>query len=100
MDLRSGTRTESETVTRVSAVRRAPVLTFVLLVAIAWTALTFYRIVLSLDFTDWTLDFVGTEAISGVVGLLVLLLFGYLLVVLYGELSRVEPAPDPWPPRE
>jgi len=44
--------------------------------------------------------FVGTTAVSGVVGLVVIGVVVLLVVVLYSELGEQTPAPSPWPPEE
>lgn len=43
---------------------------------------------------------VGQVAISGIVGLVVMIVIAGLLVVLYGELGEATASPSAWPPDE
>lgn len=73
--------------------------TFAVLAATAWILLSTYEVATTFDWTAWTpAEFVGQTAVSGVVGLVVMVLLLGLLVVLYGEMSETDPSPTPWPP--
>lgn len=82
-----------------TAVRQTRWVTFAVLAATAWTLLIAYEVATAFDWTQVTgRDFAGQAATSGVVGLVVMVVFVGLLVVLYGELTETEPTPDTWPP--
>jgi hypothetical protein len=84
-----------------TALRQSAVVTFGVMVATAWTLLITYEVATAFDWARWTSgDYVGQTAVSGIVGMLVLVVTLGLLVTLYGEASAGEPAPEPWPPAE
>jgi len=82
-----------------TALRQTRWITFAVLATAAWTLLIAYEVATTLDWTRATgRDLVGQAATSGVIGLVVMVVFVGLLVVLYGELTETEPTPDTWPP--
>lgn len=81
-----------------NAIRRAPVLTFVALVAGVWLLLAWLQIFQTLDLSNT--GSIGQGAIGGILGLLVLTVLLVLLFVLFGELGEASPGPERWPPSE
>lgn len=77
--------------------RRSPGLAVVVGLALVWTAIIWVAVV---RLIDWgSIDYVGTSAASGVVGLLVLMGLGALLAGLLLTPRGTEPSPEAWPPR-
>lgn len=84
------------------AVRRTPVVTFGILLAGLWTLLVALSVFNAVQWGELFAapTYVGTAAISGIVGLVVMAVTLGLLVVLYGEVSSDGSTPSTWPPRE
>lgn len=72
-----------------------PVLAF--LGWLLWRSLAVYDLVVTAGGEG---AFVGTAALSGAIGLVVIAIVVLLFVVLYSELGEATPGPSPWPPEE
>lgn len=72
-----------------------PVLAF--LGWLLWRSLAVYDLVVTASGEG---AFVGTAALSGAIGLVVIAIVVLLFVVLYSELGEATPGPSPWPPEE
>ena len=90
-----------------TAIRQNRILTFAVLLVGAWTVLSWLHVLsISQSFVSGTVPIaspgtlVGQVWVSGLVGLLVMLVFLGLLVVLWGELGELDPLPDSFPPEE
>lgn len=90
-----------------TAINQNKILTFALLLVGAWTVLTWLQVLSSSEaFLSSSVPVVspvtavGQVWVSGLVGLLVLLVFLGLLVVLWGELGETDPLPETFPPEE
>lgn len=81
-----------------NALRQSKWITFGLLLAFLWVLLAALGVMEVVMNASW--EYVGQGAVSGVVGLLVMVVALGLLVVLFGELTETEPGPEPWPPDE
>ncbi|WP_254536033.1 hypothetical protein [Halomarina litorea] len=76
------------------------VIPFLVLLTIAWLGLTTLDVWNSMQsFTGFTDQYVGHAAISGYIGLAVLLVTALAAVYLYGEAGAAEPGPKEFPPR-
>jgi len=84
-----------------TALQQSKILTFAVLAAFVWLLLGLIRVATMFDWYAVTpADFLGRNAIGGVVGVVVLLVILGVLVALYSELSETGPTPDTWPPSE
>lgn len=82
------------------AIRTSPLLTAMVVAIGAWFVVIATRTFNSMD-SVWTAsEFVGRTAISGFVGLAVMIGIIIMLFVLLGELEESEPGPEPWVPEE
>ena len=86
-----------------TAFSQARIVTIGVLAALLWTIVTAFQVFNSIDF--WGVanagivgDAIGTNAVGGVVGLLVMAIAALAALQLFAELGDVEPAPDTWPP--
>ncbi|MFB6304212.1 MAG: hypothetical protein ABEH47_03525 [Haloferacaceae archaeon] len=79
-----------------TALTQARIVTLGVVLAGAWLIFNIQRVYNHLGpLSDAT---PGRTPVAGLVGLLVMLVLGFLLVYLLSELSEESPAPDPWPP--
>ncbi|WP_224448788.1 hypothetical protein [Haloprofundus salilacus] len=79
--------------------RQSWVLTFGILAAMAWLTLTALRVFSLVESPlAWTTPTLGTGAMGGLVGIVVMVVFVGVLLVLFGELGESDPAPSTWPP--
>ncbi|WP_224333906.1 hypothetical protein [Haloprofundus halobius] len=79
--------------------RQSSVLTFGILAAMAWLALTAVQVFSSVESPlTWADPPVGTGAMGGLVGIGVMVVFVGVLLVLFSELGHSDPAPEAWPP--
>lgn len=85
-----------------TALKQSKILTFSVLVAFVWLLFGLLRVATAFNWyaVSGVTDFLGRNAIGGIVGVLVLVVLLGVLVALYSELSSVEPTPDTWPPAE
>jgi len=84
-----------------TALQQSKILTFVVLGAFVWLLVTLLEVLSAFDWVAvGSTDFVGQAPTSGLAGVLVLAVVLGTLVVLYGEVSETDPAPDSWPPSE
>lgn len=86
-----------------TALSQARVVTLGVLAALLWTGITGLRVFDSIDFWGVTNagivgDAIGTNAVGGIFGLIVMAVTLILAVHLLAALGDVEPAPDAWPP--
>lgn len=81
-----------------TALRQSKWITFGLLLVFLWVLLAAMGVLEVVGSADWA--YLGQGAISGIAGLLVMVVALGLLVVLFGELTETEPGPEPWPPDE
>lgn len=82
------------------AIRRNPLLTALTLLAVGWLLLTALRVYGSMEYTQAYHGYVGHDAVSGWIGLIVLgAAVGFLLLV-YSELPEDDPLPQRFPPEE
>lgn len=86
-----------------TALSQARVVTLGVLAALLWLVIAGLRVFDSIDF--WGVanagvvgDAIGTTAVGGIFGLLVMGVTLIVAVHLLAELGDVEPAPDAWPP--
>lgn len=77
------------------AIRRSPIITFGVLLALVWLLFAGTGVLGAMDLTAGS---VGQGAVGGVVGLLVIAAALVLLVVVLGEAGESGPAPETWPP--
>jgi apolipoprotein N-acyltransferase len=83
------------------ALRQSKILTFVVVAAFVWLLFGLLRVATAFDwYAVGAADFLGRNAVGGVLGVLVLAVVLGVLVVLYSELSSAGPTPDTWPPSE
>lgn len=76
------------------------VIPFLILLTIAWLGLTTLDVWNSMDpFTGFTDQYVGHAAITGYIGIAVLLVTMLVTVYLYSEAGATEPGPQEFPPR-
>ncbi|MFB6117737.1 hypothetical protein [Halosegnis sp.] len=84
-----------------TALQNSRVLTFAITAAVLWLLLTTLQVAASFDWLSASAsDFVGQNALGGILGVLVMLVLVGALFTLYSELSESEPAPQSWPPSE
>jgi len=84
-----------------TALKQSKVLTFVIAGIFLWMLLTLIRVATAFDWTAVSAaDFIGRNALGGVVGVLVMLILLGVMITLFGELTETEPLPDTWPPSE
>jgi ABC-type siderophore export system fused ATPase/permease subunit len=84
-----------------TALKQSKVLTFVVIGIFLWLLLTLVRVASAFDLTAVSAsDFIGRNALGGVVGVVVMLILLGVLVALLGELMETDPLPDTWPPSE
>ena len=84
-----------------TALKQSKVLTFVVIGIFLWLLLTLIRVASVFDWTAVSAaDFIGRNALGGVVGVIVMLILLGVLVTLFGELMESDPLPDTWPPSE
>jgi hypothetical protein len=84
-----------------TALKQSKVLTFVVIGIFRWLLLTLIRVASAFDWTAVSAaDFIGRNALGGVVGVIVMLILLGVLVTLFGELMESDPLPDTWPPSE
>ena len=86
-----------------TAFSQARIVTIGVLAALLWTGITALRVVDSIDL--WGVanagivgDAIGTNAVGGIVGLLVMTIAILAALQLLAELGDAEPTPDTWPP--
>jgi hypothetical protein len=86
-----------------TAFSQARIVTIGVLAALLWTGITVFRVYGNIDF--WGVanagivgDAIGTNAVGGVVGILVMVIAMLAALQLFAELGDAEPAPDTWPP--
>ncbi|WP_254545764.1 hypothetical protein [Halomarina pelagica] len=73
---------------------------FAVILAVAWLGLTALNVWNRMDrVAGLGGEYVGQPVVSGVVGLVVLLVVVFLFVSLYGEASEAGPGPEEFPPR-
>jgi hypothetical protein len=77
-----------------TALTQSRIATFGVIAGAIWLLLTILQVYEQLGQPSSTE--VGQTPIAGLVGILVMAGLLTLLVVLYSELSEVEPAPEPW----
>lgn len=75
-------------------------LTALTLLAVGWILLTSLRVYGSMEYTQAYHGYVGHDAVSGWIGLIVLAAAVGLLLLIYGELSEDSPLPRRFPPEE
>lgn len=79
-----------------TALSQARIVTLGVILAGAWLIFSIQRVYANLGPLSDTTP--GQTPFAGLVGLLVMLVLGFLLVYLLAELAEEEPGPDPWPP--
>jgi hypothetical protein len=86
-----------------TALSQARVVTIGVLAALLWTVVTVFRVFENMDL--WGVanagivgDAIGTNAVGGILGLLVMTIAALAALHLLAELGDTEPAPDTWPP--
>ena len=86
-----------------TAFSQARIVTIGVLAALLWTGITALRVFENMDL--WGVasagivgDAIGTNAVGGILGLLVMAIAALAALQLFAELGDVEPAPDTWPP--
>lgn len=76
------------------------VLPFLLLLTIAWIGIATLGVWNSMDpFNGFADQYVGQPAITGIIGLIVLVVAALVGVLLYGEAGSTDPGPQEFPPR-
>ncbi|MEF8782804.1 MAG: hypothetical protein V5A39_07370 [Haloarculaceae archaeon] len=85
-----------------TALKQSKILTFAVLAAFVWLLFGLLRVATAFNWYEFSgaADFLGRNAVGGIVGVLVLVVLLSVLVVLYSELSSADPTPDTWPPSE
>lgn len=84
-----------------NALQNSRILTFGIIAAFVWLLLNLITVVGAFDwYAAGAGDFIGQNAIGGIVGSIVLLVILGGFVALYSEAGEMEPAPDSWPPSE
>lgn len=84
-----------------TALQNSRILTFGIIAAFVWTLINLITVVGAFDwYAAASGDFVGQNAVGGIVGVVVLLIILGAFVTLYSETGETEPRPQSWPPSE
>jgi len=84
-----------------TALQNSQILTFGIIAAFVWTLINLITVVGAFDwYAAAAGDFVGQNAVGGIVGTIVLLVILGAFITLYSEASETDPAPQSWPPSE
>jgi len=74
---------------------------FFILLGLAWIVITTLNVWASIDYSNLGVDqYVGHAAVSGIVGVAVLVLTALVSVYLYAEAGETGPRPEGCPPRK
>lgn len=84
-----------------NALQTSKVLTFGIIAAFVWTLINLITVVGRFDwYAAASGDFVGQNAVGGIVGVIVLLILLGSFIMLYSEAGETDPGPQSWPPSE
>lgn len=84
-----------------TALEQSKILMVVILGAFAWLFLTLLTVVRNINWLAVTQpEFIGQNALGGIIGAIVLTIMLGILVTLYGGISETDPSPGTWPPSE
>lgn len=84
-----------------NALQNSQILTFGIIAGAVWILLNLITVVGAFDwYAANPSNFIGQNAIGGIVGIVVLLIILGGLITLYSEAGETEPTPQSWPPSE
>lgn len=84
-----------------TAVKQSSLVTFLLVLAVAWIALTAVNVAQTMSgYESLAGPYIGQSFVGGIVGLVALVVTAFLFWYAYGELGETEPGPETFPPEE